>query len=79
MLHVAAILLCTAKAVKLTAILLAALELNLQQQNTVKLAEILLQLNWSSKQLFCYREKQSSKQQFRLQRTFLSQNVLALI
>ena len=41
----------TAKAVKLTAILLAALELNLQL-NTVKLAEILLQRNWSSKQLF---------------------------
>ena len=69
----------TAKAVRLTAIWLAALELNLQQQNTVKLAEILPQRNWSSKQLFCYSEKQSSKQQFRLQQTFLSQNVLALI
>ena len=58
--------------------LLAALELNLQQENTVKLVEILLQRNLSNKQLFCNSEKQSSKQQFRLQRTFLSQNVLAL-
>ena len=33
----------TAKTVKLTAILLAALELNLLQQNTAKLAAILLQ------------------------------------
>ena len=71
--------LATAKAVKLTATLLAALELNLLQQNTVKLAAILLQRNWSSKQLFCYSEKQSSKQQYRLQRTFLSQIDLALI
>ena len=45
----------------LTAILLAVLELNLQQQNTVKLAEILLQRNWSSKQLFCYSEKTVKK------------------
>ena len=56
MLHVAAILLQQKQ------FLLAALELNLQQQNTVKLAE--------SKQLFCDSEKQSSKQPFRLQRTF---------
>ena len=68
-----------AKAVKLMASLLAALELNLLQQNTVKLAAILLQRNWSIKQLFCYSEKQSSKQQYRLQRTFLSQFDLALM
>ena len=68
-----------AKAVKLMAILLAALELNLLQQNTVKLAAILLQRNLSIKQLFCYSKKQSSKQQYRLQRTFLSQFDLALI
>ena len=72
----------TAKAVKLPAIWLAALELNLLQQNRkysqvsgnfaaaklVKLAAILPQ-----------RKKQSSKQQFRLQRTVLKQIVLALI
>ena len=73
MLHVAAILLQQKQSS------LAALELNLLQQNTVKLAAMLLQRNWSSKQLFCYSDKQSSEQQFRLERTVLSQNVFALI
>ena len=64
MLHVAAI--CS----QVNGNLLAALELNLLQQNTVKLAEI--------GQVSSYFAT-VSKQQYRLQRTFLSQIDLALI